>query len=454
MRKTAKIISILMIFSILFTGCGKTNNIETAFDEKAIYTIAEETVESLRDGKFDTVVSQFDEKVSKKIDATTLKTAWDGVVSSLGNYIGLGSIEGNLKGDHYVCTIIENYEENGLKVTITYDSNMQISGLNLNYAPIVSEPLVNEAFTEEKVTVAFDETMPLEGLLTLPKNVEQPPVVLLVQGSGPSDKNEAIFSNTPFMDIAHALAEKGIASLRYDKRYFSYPEKAEALGSELTLREEVLDDVSAAIALLSQDKRVDSSNIYVLGHSLGGMLTPAIAIENNEVKGIISVAGTLRPLYEVSYDQNKALEKQLLANDLDKDTLAALKLQIQQVEKDIEVLRGDISEIPNEVILMGISAGYQKSVKEYAGSQFIDQIKIPILVLQGKADFQVSVDKDFASWTEMIGDRSNATLKCYDNLNHLMMETNGKEDVSEYQVKGTVNKEVIDDIASFIQSNS
>lgn len=77
-------------------------------------------------------------------------------------------------------------------------------------------------------------------------------------------------------------------------------------------------------------------------------------------------------------------------------------------------------------------------------------LTIPILILQGKADFQVSPDIDYKAWQDILAGKSNVTFKLYDNLNHLFMQTNGKKDITEYSIKGTVDKQIITDIATWI----
>ena len=291
--------------------------------------------------------------------------------------------------------------------------------------------------------------MPLGATLTLPTGVENPPVVILVHGSGASDRNENIYGNKPFQDIAHGLAEKGIATLRYDKRHYTYPENAAVL-SVITMRDEVLDDVAAAVKLMQEDGRVDAGHIYVLGHSLGGMLTPAIAAEHPDLAGVISMAGSLRPLWEIAYNQSEEAIEAAKASDLPEAQQTLLAAQEKQIESDIATLRGDFSSLSDDTVLMGIPVGYWKSLKEYDGMSFIDQVTMPMLILQGSADFQVYPDKDYTLWQQTIGERKNVTFHLYDGLNHLMMPTQGKRDISEYQVVQNVSPEVISDIAAFV----
>lgn len=137
---------------------------------------------------------------------------------------------------------------------------------------------------EEEISIEGDPAYPLAGTLTLPEGTDNPPVVILIHGSGSSDRNETISGNTPFRDIAWGLAERGIASIRYDKRYYTYPDAASDPAS-VTIEAEVLEDADAAIALAMADDRLDHSRVYILGHSLGGMLTPAIAASHPQLAG-------------------------------------------------------------------------------------------------------------------------------------------------------------------------
>lgn len=80
------------------------------------------------------------------------------------------------------------------------------------------------------ITVAADADYPLPGLLTLPDGAGPFPAVLLVHGSGPQDRDEAVGPNRPFRDLAVGLAALGVASLRYDKRTFAHGKRlADAL---------------------------------------------------------------------------------------------------------------------------------------------------------------------------------------------------------------------------------
>lgn len=81
------------------------------------------------------------------------------------------------------------------------------------------------------------------------------------------------------------------------------------------------------------------------------------------------------------------------------------------------------------------------------------KLDIPIFIAQGRADFQVYKDIDYVEWQKLLKDRDNVTFKLYDNLNHLFMKSNGRMNVTEYNIKGTVDSKVIKDIAKWILKN-
>lgn len=447
MKKLLSCLFAVMLL-ILAASCGASEPQNTGFDEELLRADAEATADALLNGDYEAVCAKFDDTMAGVLDAATLEQGWLSAVSGLGSYMERAAVSGAVADPYYAVNVDEQFEKNGVRIHIVYDTDGKIAGLQCTYVDL-SEPVTSDLYTETEVTVTGDATMPLGATLTLPTGVENPPVVILVHGSGASDRNENIYGNKPFQDIAHGLAEKGIATLRYDKRHYTYPENAAAL-SVITMRDEVLDDVAAAVKLMQEDGRVDADHIYVLGHSLGGMLTPAIAAEHPDLAGVISMAGSLRPLWEIAYNQSEEAIEAAKASDLPEAQQTLLAAQEKQIESDISTLRGDFSSLSNDTVLMGIPVGYWKSLKEYDGMNFIDQVSMPMLILQGSADFQVYPDKDYTLWQQTIGERKNVTFHLYDGLNHLMMPTQGKRDISEYQVIQNVSPEVISDIAAFV----
>ena len=434
---------ILAMLILIFSAVAEGN--ETGLED------AQAVADELIGGDYQAVVDRFDDTMKELLDAEALKNAWDSTVYPLGNWQEMVEVRSEEINGLFVVTITERFENGGLNIIVAYDGALKVAGLQLTYADLPYERSDDEgqkSYEELEVTIAAEEDLPLEGILTLPEGAEKPPVVILVQGSGSSNRDEQIYSNAPFADIAHGLADMGVATLRYDKRFYTYPEAATL--ENMNLRAEILDDLEYAIDLVKEDQRVNGDEIYVLGHSLGGMLVPAIAVENPEVKGLISLAGSLRPLWEIVYDQNMAMLEDIDFTELSDEERATIDDQIEQLNADMEVLRGDLNSIDDGEMILGIPGIYWKSLGEYCGMNFISDVKQPLLILQGSADFQVYADKDYPLWQEELAGRDDVTFHLYDGLNHLFMETNGKSDITEYAVKSSVDTEVIEDIAEFV----
>ncbi|MBM4131656.1 alpha/beta fold hydrolase, partial [bacterium] len=142
----------------------------------------------------------------------------------------------------------------------------------------------------------------LPGLLALPEGEGPFPVVVLVHGSGPQDRDANVMGNRPFRDLAHGLAARGVATVRYDKRTFAQPGSLAPLGEALTVQHETIDDAVAAVALARARPELDAGRVHVLGHSLGGTAGPRIAARAG-ADGLIVVAGTARSLVDVVLEQ-------------------------------------------------------------------------------------------------------------------------------------------------------
>ena len=441
-----KMIAMLLALTLLATGL--------AFAESDLKAQAEADCDALLAGDFAAVAERFDENMAAVLDADGLAQSWSAVAPLLGEDLGRGEAELTQQGDFTVAVLQARFANSTLKVQSAYDAAGRIGGMQMQpVAPETSDAAEETgAWTEVELTVEADPAYPLGATLCLPVGGDEmlSPVVVLVQGSGSSDRNEAILQNAPFQDIAHGLAELGVATLRYDKRTFVYPECAGDTGLDIDIRAEMLDDVNAAIDLMRTDGRVDGSRIFVLGHSLGGMMVPAIAAENPDLAGAISMAGSLRRLWEIVYVQNQEAIAAYDAVELPEAQRATLDAQVAQIEADMETFRGGISELSDDALLLGVPVRYWRSLEEYAGEHFIDELNLPLLILQGDADFQVYADVDYPLWQEALAGRDNVSFCLYEGLNHLMMPTQGLLDATEYVTPSHVREDVIADIADFV----
>jgi uncharacterized protein len=299
--------------------------------------------------------------------------------------------------------------------------------------PAYSKP---DSFTEREVTVGSDQWK-LPGTLTLPAGKGPFPAVALTQGSGPLDRDETLGGTKVFKDLAEGLASRGIAVLRYERRTRQYPRAASL--RNLTVNDEMLEDAGRALALLRKQPEVDAKRVYLLGHSLGGAYAPLIASEDGKVAGIIVMAADLRKLEDSILDQYAYLG----ASPAEMESYRRQAAKVKNLEPE------DVDALPVSVGNVSAPASYWISLKDYDAAEEAKGLTIPMLILHGERDYQVTM-KEFAGWKAAVGGRKNVTLKSYPALNHLLVAGEGKSLPEEYAKPGHVEPEVIGDIAKFI----
>jgi dienelactone hydrolase len=281
--------------------------------------------------------------------------------------------------------------------------------------------------TETNIVVGAE--YPLDGVLALPAGTKKVPAVVLVHGSGPNDKDESIHGIKVFKDISDYLAANGVAVLRYDKRTRTHAAK---LSPDITVEGETIEDAILAGQLLTQNERIDDSKIFVVGHSLGGMLAPRIVDESNGVyAGAVIMAGSPRSLPDIIYDQN--MYAIALADPSERDALT------RQVE----------SARP----YFGMPQRYIDEMDAHPASDYLTATDKPYLILQGGKDFQVSPEKDFGAYKQLADGKRNFEFRLYDDLNHLFtVSTMDSPTIDDYVAGTHVDNAPLDDIVKWIKA--
>jgi dienelactone hydrolase len=276
----------------------------------------------------------------------------------------------------------------------------------------------------------------LAATLTIPKGAGPFPAAVFLAGSGPQDRDERIGPNTPLRDLARALADRGIASYRFDKATTSASVMAKR---PVTVRAEYDDDAARAIDALRAAPAVDASRVFVVGHSLGATVAPRIAREAGpKVAGAILLAASGRPIDALVVEQVRHQAK-LAGQDAD-----AVVAPVAAKLKEIRDGGG------NEPFL-GAPASYWRDAMALDVSADLKTLGKPALVLQGDNDVQIHVERDFGLIRKTVGeDGGRVSYRAFAGLNHLFMKYDGTSTGAEYGAKGTVAPEVAEAIASWI----
>jgi len=270
---------------------------------------------------------------------------------------------------------------------------------------VFAQNKIDLPFTESEV-ILNTSTGDISGTLTIPNNVSTSPIVLIIAGSGPTDRNcnsSLGIKTNAYKILSSELAKNGISTLRFDKRGIG--KSSPAMTSESELQFDVyIHDLIDWIGLLKQDKRF--SKIILLGHSEGSLIG-MIAAEQVDVSAFISIAGAGRPADEILQEQLKdKLSFQLLeeSNNII-DSLKAGKMVSDISQELLSLFRPSIQP-------------YMISWIKYDPAKEIAKLKIPVLIIQGTTDLQVTVDD--AKLLSM--SKPDARLLIIDNMNHVLKE--------------------------------
>jgi dienelactone hydrolase len=408
-------------------------------------------LEAMRNGDNQAACKAFDETMRKALPPEKVEATWKALTAKLGSFQKLKGVRTEKGTIHDFVYLTSQFEKSTVDLKVSFDKGKRITGFFVVPVrqPESPEPSYanRDAFHEEEVVVGKGGEWPLPGTLSLPNGSGPFSAVVLVHGSGPHDRDETINANKPFRDLAHGLASQGVAVLRYEKRTKEHGLKFVAK-NVYTLQAESIDDARAAVALLRSHRAIDPKRIFVAGHSLGAVATPRIGEQEPGLAGIIIMAGNSRPLEDLILEQYTYIFS--LAGELsdeDRQRLEGIKKQVAKVKDPALAADTPRSELP-----ISIPAEFWLELRKYDVVATAAKLKMPVLVLQGERDYQVTME-DFNGWKKGLAAQPRATLKSYAALNHLFMEGKGKAKPQEYDRPGHVAKEVIDDMAAWVKTH-
>lgn len=334
------------------------------------------------------------------------------------------------------------------------------------------DPTPPYPYTSEEVTFEnLNANVTLSGTLTYPKDGADFPVVILISGSGPQNRDGELFGHKPFLLISDYLTKNGIAVLRYDDRGFGestgdFPSATSA---------DFATDVESAIAYLKTRKEISKNNIGLVGHSEGGLIAPMVASKSKDVSFIVLLAGPGLPGYDIILRQTELIKR---ADGIDESTLQTELAFIKDIldgitnrndsneaeptlkdsiQKQMTPQSGQLSEEMNTVDMIKYLVTYTTPwvhfFSNYDPSTSLANVRCPVLAINGEKDLQVPPKENLTAIENALikGGNKNVTIKEFTSLNHLFQEAQTGSPAEYSSIEQTFSPAALEEIRKWIK---
>ncbi|OFX82367.1 MAG: hypothetical protein A2W99_09850 [Bacteroidetes bacterium GWF2_33_16] len=338
----------------------------------------------------------------------------------------------------------------------------------------IQDPIKPYPYYEENVKFENKvEKFFLAGTLTMPSKDGNFPVVVLITGSGPQDRNEEVFGHKPFLIIADYLTRNGIAVLRFDDR--GTAESEGDLKGSTTMN--FVTDVESAVEYLKTRKEINKNKIGLIGHSEGGIIAPIVASKSKDIAFIVLLAGTAIPgdqllllqqeliskamdLSDEEINKNKQINKGafdiVLKSSNDESMRVDLTNYIKEVSKNEPDSEKPASLSKDEYIKMQVDqliSPWMVFFIKYNPYDVLKDVKCPVLALNGEKDLQVPPKVNLEALQSGLaeGGNKNVTVTELAGLNHLFQECKTGAPFEYAQIEQTFSPVALNEIFQWIQ---
>ncbi|MFS4493961.1 alpha/beta hydrolase family protein [Maribacter sp. 2308TA10-17] len=373
-------------------------------------------------------------------------------------------------GEFVDGTFNGTFMQSGFKIPLILGRE-EVEKVNINRPQEPKEPY--PYYTED---VSFDNTkasIKLAGTLTLPKKEGKFPVVVLISGSGPQDRNEELLGHKPFLIISDYLTRNGIGVLRFDDRGVG---KSTGNFSTATSAD-FATDIESAISYLKSRKEIDVTKIGLVGHSEGGVIAPMVAAKSEDVSYIVLLAGTgirgdkLLLLQQELIGRAMGMSEVQLQSSKELSTVVFEMIVSSTITQDLKTdvkkyIAEEINKLSNEELPAGISKD-EESINgqvdqlttpwmvyfmKHDPAKVLENVSCPVLAINGEKDLQVPPKENLEAIRKALEKGGNTDISTQElpGLNHLFQESvTGAP--SEYgTIEQTFAPEALEVISSWI----
>jgi dienelactone hydrolase len=320
-----------------------------------------------------------------------------------------------------------------IAVVLRFDKQGKVDDLSNAPAASTHQPASYDSpalYTEREIVVGEGE-FALPGALTLPKGEGPFPLVILVHGSGPNDRDETIGGAKPFRE--HSL-------------------KVAAL-PRFSLEDETVADALQAVELAKTLKEIDPDNIFIAGHSQGGYALPLMLQkpQGASVKGAVLLSAPSGNISEVIVEQQELALERLKETGQPAALIAQQEAAVSVYKSMVDTINDpaySVDRLP-EQFPMGDPYWWVEQ-RDYQPGELAKTQSTPMFIAQGENDWQVTM-KQYEGWKEALKARSNVTFTSYPTFNHLLAEYGSVSIGMEYGQPSNVAASLIEDVAKWVK---
>lgn len=379
-----------------------------------------------------------------------------------------GAFDGTLQDS--AAMLVGQWKQGAAVLPMTLTHSETAPGLSRPQEPKPPYP-----YLEEDVSYFNPEGKDtLAGTLTLPKEGGPFTAVLLITGSGPQDRDEAVFGHKPFLLLADYLTQQGIAVLRVDDRG-----TGQSTGNfETATSLDFAADARAGISYLKSRKEINPKRIGLIGHSEGALISYMLAARNKDVSFVVSLSGPALPGAEIIRLQAAAIARAEGAPDsaIEKDrTLRDRMFEVVMHEADHGKAESELRSLIEEAIagmpeeektamggsdslviaaqLKQLTSPWLKFFLAYDPRPDIRKMRCPVLAVMGDLDLQVPAAQNRPAMEAALKAAGNAHSKVakFAGLNHLLQHAQ-KGVPEEYpKIEETMSPDVLITVADWIK---
>jgi len=352
--------------------------------------------------------------------------------------------------------------------------------LNLSFTEEVEElkrpqePKPPFPYKSEEVSIENASSgVTLSGTLTIPAGAGPFPGAVLVTGSGPQDRDEAIMGHKPFLVIADYLTRNGIAVLRYDDRGFG----GSTGDFQSATSEDFAEDAKSAVDYLRMQAMINPLKIGIIGHSEGGMIAPMVAVQEQDIGFIVLLAGTGLTGADIILLQSRliAAASGVSEEDIERNSKfnkGAIQLvttikDSDELDQKAEAFIDDFAKLLPESQQgndSNIKRTLRSQINQYNSPGFkyfltydpvptLEKVKCPVLALNGEFDLQVPPKENLDAIEAALkrGNNKNYRVEELPGLNHLFQHTETGSPAEYSQIEETFSEDVLKMMTDWIR---